>query len=58
MVSFDTDFGGIRVVYRSGVGEARGVELRNVMEAMDGSFCLFNAVRCCYVLFNSLFLTN
>ncbi|XP_021851927.1 centromere/kinetochore protein zw10 homolog isoform X2 [Spinacia oleracea] len=34
-VSYDTDFGGIRVVYRSGVGEAHGVELRTVMEAMD-----------------------
>uniref|UniRef100_A0A803LRJ8 Centromere/kinetochore protein zw10 homolog n=1 Tax=Chenopodium quinoa TaxID=63459 RepID=A0A803LRJ8_CHEQI len=35
VVSFDPQLGGIRVVYRSSVGDAHGVELRTVLEAMD-----------------------
>ncbi|XP_021724557.1 centromere/kinetochore protein zw10 homolog [Chenopodium quinoa] len=35
VVSFDPQLGGIRVVYRSSIGDAHGVELRTVLEAME-----------------------
>lgn len=38
---FDRELGGIRVEYCSGVGDAHGVELRTVLEAMDVSFLYY-----------------